>query len=44
MTNEARMTNDEKAAELAPSSGFVIRVSFVLRRSDFVIPSHHLSV
>jgi hypothetical protein len=37
MTKETRMTNDEKAAEHAPSWGFVIRISFVIRHSHFVI-------
>src|SRR5207249_2395134 len=32
-----RMANDGKAAEFAHSSGFVIRISFVIRHSDFVI-------
>ena len=35
--NETRMTNDEKAVRSARFSGFVIRISFVIRHSDFVI-------
>ena len=31
------MTNDEKTVGAKPISGFVIRISFVIRHSDFVI-------
>src|SRR2546422_1862461 len=37
MTKETGMTNDGKAVNSARFSDFVIRVSFVIRHSDFVI-------
>jgi len=36
MTNQAQMTNDEKTLA-SPLEEFVIRVSFFLRHSSFVI-------
>ena len=41
MTKKVRLTkSEERLARIL----FGLRHSFVLRRSDFVIPSHHLSV
>jgi len=37
MTKECRSQNDEKARVLPNCSGFVIRISFDIRHSSFVI-------